>query len=533
MTPYSILPTSSPAASKGRALFPGIWGLALAGVLAAGALFRLVTIGQDPIWLDEAYTLWFTEQSWEFLWRSMAGVETFPPLYYSLMKVWTQVAGTSEVALRLPSALVGIASILLLAIAGRLARSPALGVMAGGICALWQFQIHYAMEARPYSFAALAVALMLAGAVQVLRNPDALRRPWRDFATGERPTLLGLVAIAFGMALAPWMHVTGAIPTLIAGLYLLGWWAIRDRSGAAFAKLMATAALALLLYLPNFRFVLGLGGRDMADFWLQAPKAWQLLQITVQVYSQKVMALPLKAEAVLMVLLVIGGAVGFWRATRSGAILGLIVALMAGHWLAMVALTYLVQPVLLPRTLIFAQPPLLLLLAGLPWCLPRRMHAVAGLAFLGYLGAGFLLHTVRLNNYADYRQMAAAIAESPDADAPVLVMPGHFILPVTYYSGKADVRAFPRGAPDFTRVPATTTHDPTEAEMADLLASLSGTPSFWVMLGNGMKNHAQVMAMIEAAGYDRHIAVGTADYHPNLNYFTRLDKETLAFAPRP
>lgn len=532
MTPSTALPTS-PSAPSQSALFPGIWRFALAAILIAGALFRLVTIGQDPIWLDEAYTLWFTQQSWEFLWHTMAGVETFPPLYYSAMKLWTQVAGTGEVALRLPSALVGIGTIMLLAVAGRLAAGPALGVMAGGICALWQFQIHYAMEARPYTFAAFAVALLLAGAVQVLRNPAALRRPWRDFVGSERPTLLGLGAIAFGMALAPWMHVTGAIPTLIAGIYLLAWWAIRDRSGAAFAKLMATAALALLLYLPNFRFVMGLGGRDMADFWLQAPKLWQLLQITVQVYSQKVMALPLKAEAVLMVLLILGGAVGFWRATRSGAILGLIAVLMAGHWLAMVALTYLVQPVLLPRTLIFAQPPLLLLLAGLPWCLPRRMRVVAGLAFLGYLGAGFLLHTVRLNNYADYRQMAAVIADSPDAGAPVLVTPGHFILPVTYYSGPADVRAFPRGAPDFSHVPATTTHDPTEAEMAGLIASLSDTPSFWLMLGNGMKNHAEVVAMIEAAGFNRHIVVGTADYHPNLNYFTRLGNEALAFAPRP
>lgn len=201
MTPYSTLLTSSSAPAQNHsALFPGIWRLALAAILVAGALFRLVTIGQDPIWLDEAYTLWFTQQSWEFLWHTMAGVETFPPLYYSLMKLWVQIAGTGEVALRLPSALVGIASILLLAIAGRRAGGPALGIMAGGICALWQFQIHYAMEARPYSFAAFAVALMLAGAVQVLRDPEALRRPWRDFAVHERPALLGLVAIASGMA---------------------------------------------------------------------------------------------------------------------------------------------------------------------------------------------------------------------------------------------------------------------------------------------------------------------------------------------
>lgn len=544
MAPYTTLLTSSSTARRDAYLFPGIWRVALAGVLCAGALLRLMPLNNDPLWLDESYTLWFADQSWSFLWHGMAGSETFPPLYYSMIKLWKEIAGTSEVALRLPSAMAGILGILVLAVAGRLAggrkAGPALGVMAGGICALWQFHIHYSMEVRPYSFAFLSVTMMLAGAVQVMQHGAELARPWPEFLAEERPTVLGLVVLAAGLALAPWSHVMGAIPTLITGCYLLGWWAIAGkRSAPVFAKLMAAAALAALLYLPNFRFVMTMGDHDMTDFWLTAPDLWKLLQMTVQTFAQEVLNLPLKAEAVVMTLLSLAAMAGFWRVSRASgpggqAIFGLAVALMAGHWLALVALTYLVQPVLLPRTLIFGQPPLLLLLAGLPWCLPERARTFAGLAFLTYLGAGFALHDIRLNPYSRYEAMIAEIAASPHADAPVLVMPGQFVLPINYYANQQarvpDVRAFPFAAPDFTRSPAAiSTKDPTTAEIAGLVASIADQPDVWVVMGNGMDNTLQVFEALVSAGFTRKVVVGTADYYPNLNYFTRSGEEALAF----
>lgn len=547
MTPYPYDVILSASSERPRdALFPGLWRAVLICVLLTGALFRLLTIGQDPIWLDEAYTYWFIGQSWDFLWHTMAGTETFPPLYYSMLKLWSALAGTSEIALRLPSAIAGILGIYGLAVAGRIAggarHGPALGVMAATICALWQFQIHYAMEARPYSFGSLAVVLMLAGSARLLRDAEILRGPWRDLLANERPTLLGMIAAGTGLALAPWSHVVGAIPTLITGLYLLGWWALREKGDrAVLAKLLAVAGLAILLYLPNLRFVMTLGDRDMSGFWIEAPRLWKLVQITTQVYAQKVMNISLMAEASIMGLLILAGMVGFWRVASGagrggGAIFGLAFALMAGHWIGMTLLTYFVQPVILPRTLIFGQPATILLLAGLPWCLPRRARMAAGLTLAGYLGAGFLLHEIRLNNYAQYEQMTATIARSPDAAAPVVVMPGHFMLPFDYYAHQLptplNMRVFPANVPDFTHTPgALSTPDPTPDQIAALLDEFSDQPVIWLMMGNNMKNHQEVLDAFDAAGFERQVAVGTADYYPNLNYFSRSDDRTLAFGP--
>lgn len=265
-----------------------------------------------------------------------------------------------------------------------------------------------------------------------MRQPEALKRPWPDFLAGERRNVLGLLVLAFGLALAPWSHVMGAIPTLITGCYLLGWRAVSQRFNAlVFAKLMAAAGLAVLLYLPILPFR-GHAERPRDDGFLA--RSTQSLEASA---NHRANLFAKGSESAVEGRCRDHGTADPCRNSRilardpcigpqGGAIFGLTVVLTAGHWLAMVALTYLVQPVLLPRALIFSQPPLILLLAGLPWCLPERFRISAGLAFLTYLGAGFALHDIRLNPYAHYETMVAEIAASPQADAPVLVIPGHF-----------------------------------------------------------------------------------------------------------
>ena len=41
-----------------------------------------------PLWLDEAYSAWFSAQSWHVLWTDVPTYETHPPFYYSLLKLW-------------------------------------------------------------------------------------------------------------------------------------------------------------------------------------------------------------------------------------------------------------------------------------------------------------------------------------------------------------------------------------------------------------------------------------------------------------
>jgi predicted membrane-bound mannosyltransferase len=73
--------------------------VAAAAVLLALAV-RLNGIALRPLWLDEAYSAWFSTRSWDYLWTAVPTYEPHPPFYYSLLKLWRGLAGGGAVALR-------------------------------------------------------------------------------------------------------------------------------------------------------------------------------------------------------------------------------------------------------------------------------------------------------------------------------------------------------------------------------------------------------------------------------------------------
>ncbi|MDQ6811372.1 MAG: hypothetical protein M3Z95_05695, partial [Actinomycetota bacterium] len=111
------MPVLSPAAASASATAvrasrarAGWWALAAMVILAAA--LRLSTLDLQSFWYDEAFTpvhvlhrsLWATL-------RAMVHSENSPPLWYLIAWADSRVLGTGEVALRLPSALAGIATV--------------------------------------------------------------------------------------------------------------------------------------------------------------------------------------------------------------------------------------------------------------------------------------------------------------------------------------------------------------------------------------------------------------------------------------
>jgi uncharacterized membrane protein len=100
---------AAPAARVRRGPAPW-WPLAALTLLAAA--LRLSTLDLQSFWYDEAFTpvhvlhpsLWATL-------RSVVHTENTPPLWYVLAWADSRVLGTGEIALRLPSALAGIATV--------------------------------------------------------------------------------------------------------------------------------------------------------------------------------------------------------------------------------------------------------------------------------------------------------------------------------------------------------------------------------------------------------------------------------------
>jgi uncharacterized membrane protein len=141
-----------------------IWLITVIGLVA-----RLVLLGYQPLWRDEAFTALAVQRPL----GSMLDVvrnDSAPPLFYLIERLFA-VVSTSPAMLRLFPALVGAAAIPLLAALGRRVAGDAAGVWAAMIGAVAPALLVSSLDARMY---VLATTLVLASTLCLLR---ALERP--------------------------------------------------------------------------------------------------------------------------------------------------------------------------------------------------------------------------------------------------------------------------------------------------------------------------------------------------------------------
>lgn len=221
-----------------------IW-LGLALVVCVGAWLRLRGLTTHSLWFDEWITV---EQSTRpSLWESITASGTHPPLLRLLVRASIALFGTHatpgglDFAARLPSALLGVASLpFLFLFARRWARgSAAIGLTAAGLYAVSPYGIYYGQEARYYAGMVLFSAWTLHALPRLLEAPRSIRR----HAYLTTPLLLGLLNHhLFGLMFL--LAFTVMLPSLLADL--------RHRW-----ILVAPWVVAGLLILPWFFFVMG------------------------------------------------------------------------------------------------------------------------------------------------------------------------------------------------------------------------------------------------------------------------------------
>jgi 4-amino-4-deoxy-L-arabinose transferase-like glycosyltransferase len=166
-----------------RRLPDWMWTALLVAVVAAGAFLRLNGLGERTLTHPEAYVPGIDLPegiseppprhtlaelvSWHF------HHEFHPQGYYYFMWVWTGLFGTSVWAMRLPSALCGIASIVLLYRVAALVYGRGTGLLAAAMLAGNGMHIHWSQQARMYSlacFLGLAATLLMLELVQGRRS---------------------------------------------------------------------------------------------------------------------------------------------------------------------------------------------------------------------------------------------------------------------------------------------------------------------------------------------------------------------------
>ncbi|WP_199424901.1 glycosyltransferase family 39 protein [Actinotalea solisilvae] len=217
------------------------------GVLAA--LMAAVGSWSPALWSDEVATISAASRSLPDLLRLTGEVDAVHATYYLLMHAWVQVAGTSAVAVRLPSAVaVGIAAAGVHVLARRLGgpRPATTALVAAAVFTLLPRVTWAGVEARPFA-ASIAAAVWLTFLLHV-----AVGR-----AQPARTRRLALAGYAVLLAVGVAVNLYVALVAAAHGVTLLA----RRRTRAAVLPFLLAAGAGLALVAPLVVTALGQGGQ--------------------------------------------------------------------------------------------------------------------------------------------------------------------------------------------------------------------------------------------------------------------------------
>ena len=167
-----LAPAEAPGTS--RAL-PAWWPLAALTLLAAA--LRFSTLDLQSFWYDEAFTpvrvlhpsLWATL-------RSVVHTENTPPLWYVIAWADARVFGTSELALRWPSALAGTLTVpVAWAIGRELTGRRATAIATAALVAVNPLLVWYSQEARAYGLFVFTASLAMLCFLRARARPTTAR----------------------------------------------------------------------------------------------------------------------------------------------------------------------------------------------------------------------------------------------------------------------------------------------------------------------------------------------------------------------
>ena len=165
----------------------------------------LIRLSWPGYWGDELATWGFAATPWD---RALPVLGTFDAVigpYYVLIHGWSEIFGTSEFALRVPSVLAMTAAAGLVAATGTRLAGPRTGLIAGLIFTLIPATSRYAQEARPYAMTVFAATLATYLLIRVL----------------DRPGLPRYLAYTLSLWLLGLMHVVALLLVAAHGLVIL------------------------------------------------------------------------------------------------------------------------------------------------------------------------------------------------------------------------------------------------------------------------------------------------------------------------
>ena len=228
------------------------------GIVLLAFVLRMFHLGFQQLWLDEALS--FHIAGLQTGLARVLGLESSPPLYYLLLRSWLPIAGTSEAAVRFPSAVAGTLGVLAIMWTGRQIFTAPAGLWAGAFSAVAPIHIYYSQEARTYTLLTLALALTYGLLWRAMQ-----RNTWAAW---------GLTSVSALAALySHYLAIFGLAPVVL----VLWAWPRDAETGLRSRRFIMACLLAIALYVPwltwAFLFTSRAELMDVSTFWAELWKA--------------------------------------------------------------------------------------------------------------------------------------------------------------------------------------------------------------------------------------------------------------------
>lgn len=139
-------------------------------ILGLGLVLRLISLNQS-LWLDEAINV-VAARNFSFwgMITQYAIADFHPPGWFMILWTWGKVFGYSEIAVRMPSVIIGVLTIYVTYLLGKKLISKNVGLVAAGLLAINPLHIYYSQEARMYALATLAVAVNILLLIKLIKG---------------------------------------------------------------------------------------------------------------------------------------------------------------------------------------------------------------------------------------------------------------------------------------------------------------------------------------------------------------------------
>ncbi|MCB4792741.1 MAG: glycosyltransferase family 39 protein [Elusimicrobia bacterium] len=222
-----------------------LWAV-LITVLLAGTAVRFYKLDFQSLKNDEI-TSWYmsNKQTLSKVFTDVINSDVYPPGYHVIVYFTEKVLGDSEKALRLPSAVAGSISILIMFLLGSKLYSYKEGLLASALIAFLHLPIYYSQEARAYSLLLLFSLVSSYFGVLLIKS------------TFEKTRSLYTIAVCYVLSsiITSYLHYFGLFFILLQGFMVLLYF--KQVSNIKFIlKTYSCVLLAYLFWLPYMLFQL-------------------------------------------------------------------------------------------------------------------------------------------------------------------------------------------------------------------------------------------------------------------------------------